>query len=132
MSGIIAIDFDGTIVEDAFPGIGELKPGAAEVLKRLKAEGYYLILWTCRSGKRLAEAAQFLGEHGIRFDKYNESCPANIELYSGEDTRKVYADLYIDDRGIYRPMPKWEDLYEMIHEYYLPTYADKVAMEGFL
>lgn len=129
---IIAIDFDGTIVEDRFPEIGNVKPGAKEVLTKLYKEGYYLILWTCRTDLRLAQAVKFLAENGIKFHQFNNSCPVNVEQFSGIDTRKVYADLYIDDKGLYQPLPSWDDLYEMIHQYYLPTYADKVALDGFL
>lgn len=127
MSKIIAVDFDGTIVEDRFPSIGKLRPGAKDVLKTLKTEGYYLILWTCRTEKRLAEAAQFLAENGIHFDAYNNSSPANVEQYSGLDTRKVYADLYIDDKSLLKPLPHWREIYGMIHER-LPTEADIWAM----
>src|ERR1035437_8997706 len=121
MNRILAIDFDGTIVKDEFPGIGKLMPGAKENLLKLKKEGYYLILWTCRTENRLAEAAQFLGYHGIHFDTYNNSCPANVEEYSGLDTRKIFANMYIDDKSMMRPLPHWDEIYEMIHER-LPTH----------
>ena len=47
---IIAIDFDGTIVEDAYPKIGKPRIFAFETLKRLQEDGHRLILWTYRSG----------------------------------------------------------------------------------
>lgn len=127
---IIAIDFDGTIVHDQFPGIGQMLPGAKETINQLKKEGYYIIIWTCRTGIRMAEAVEFLVREGVRFDKINESCPANVDLYSGCDTRKVYADLYIDDKGL-QCLPSWEEIYEMVHER-LPLYHDKVIQEGYL
>ncbi len=37
---IIAVDFDGTIVEDAYPGIGEPRIFAFETLKRLQQDGH--------------------------------------------------------------------------------------------
>jgi len=126
MSKILAIDFDGTIVEDRFPGIGNLIPGAKENIQKLKTEGYFLILWTCRTEKRLAEAAQFLGENGILFDKYNESSQANVDEFSGLDTRKIYADMYIDDKSRPKPMPAWDEIYNEVHER-LPTVADQWA-----
>ena len=49
---IIAVDFDGTIVEDAFPKVGEPMIFAFDTLKRLQSEGHRLILWTYRSGKK--------------------------------------------------------------------------------
>ena len=44
----LAIDFDGTIVEDAYPKIGKPNIFAFETLKKLQSEGYRLILWTYR------------------------------------------------------------------------------------
>jgi hypothetical protein len=129
---IIAIDFDGTIVEDRFPEIGDLKPGAVEAINQLYADGYTIIIWTCRTGINKARAVEFLAKAGIKWHYFNESSIANLKLHNFNDTRKVYADLYIDDRGLYRPMPQWKDIYEMIRAYYCPTYADKVGLEGFL
>jgi len=128
---IIAIDFDGTIVKDNYPQIGELKDNAVFVINKLKHEGYHLILWTSRTGFKLAQAVEFLTKNGITFHGYNESCPASLEKYGDIDTRKIYADLYIDDKILIRPVPEWTEIYEMIHQC-LPTYADKVAMEGYL
>lgn len=127
---IIAIDFDGTIVEDRFPQIGELRPGAVEAIQYFRQRGFYLILWTCRTDKRLAEAAQFCGENGLHFDAYNSSCPSNIDKFSGNDTRKVYADLYIDDKT-HAPLPSWPELVELINVRF-PSYADEVIREGYL
>lgn len=87
---IIAIDFDNTItLEGNYPVTGELNPLALEVIKELKKE-HTLILWTCREGIWLDEAVQLLHNKGIEFDYINE-CP--------EGTRKVIADVYIDDRA---------------------------------
>ena len=48
---IIAVDFDGTIVEHRFPAIGKERLFAFETLKALQRNGHLLILWTFRSGK---------------------------------------------------------------------------------
>jgi len=127
---IIAIDFDGTIVEDQFPCIGEMVEGAKEAINRLKEEGYYIIIWTCRSHIRLLEAIEWLAKQGIHYDKINESCPTNVERYSGIDTRKVYADIYIDDKMLGK-LPTWDEIYWIVRDL-LPSYADKVGREGFL
>ena len=113
---IIAIDFDGTIVADAYPAIGELKPGAKEVINRLRDEGYYIIIWTCRAGIRLLEAIEFLAKNGIRYHQINKNSPENIREYKGVDTRKVYADLYIDDKGI-GGLPDWSEIYQIVRSY---------------
>ena len=122
MQMILAIDFDGTIVADEFPHIGEMRAGAKEAINKLHDEGYYIIIWTCRTHARLQEAKQWLTDEGIRYHKINESCPASVEVYSGIDTRKVFANLYIEDRSIH-PLPPWHDIYNKIHEL-LPTHTD--------
>ena len=127
---IIAIDFDGTIVKDQFPAIGEMVEGAKEAINQLKKDGYYIIIWTCRSHVRLLEALEWLAKQGIHYDKINESCPANVEKYSGIDTRKIYADIYIDDKMLVK-LPTWDEIYWIVRDL-LPSYADKVARDGFL
>ncbi|HAW51174.1 MAG TPA: hydrolase, partial [Flavobacteriales bacterium] len=42
----IAVDFDGTIVEHAYPEIGKEMLFAFETLKALRDKGHKLILWT--------------------------------------------------------------------------------------
>lgn len=128
---IIAIDFDGTIVEDRYPEIGKLIGGAREVINKLYDEGYEIIIWSCRARVGKARAIEFLAKNGIKYHRFNESSPANLKQYNNVDTRKVYADLYIDDKGLMKPLPPWSEIYEMVHDR-VPTYSDKVAMEGFL
>ena len=100
---IIAVDFDGTLCKDRWPGIG--KPNtelfAALILakKELQAK---VILWTCRRGDLLSEAVAFCKEYGLKFDAINENLPEVIEWMHG-DSRKIYADLYIDDRNAIDP-----------------------------
>ena len=96
---IIAVDFDGTIVEDKYPKIGKLRENAIEVLKKLQEEGHYIILWTCRDGSELEEAVLFLNENGFVPDKINDHSDRMIELYPNSKSKKVYADIYIDDRN---------------------------------
>lgn len=95
MNNIIAIDFDGTIVENAFPDIGMEYPYAVNTIKLLKKRGYRVILWTCRSGKHFDAARKWLDERGLVFDAYNEHLPSDFE----DNGRKVFADVYIDDRS---------------------------------
>ena len=128
---IIAIDFDGTIVEDQFPAVGKMIPGAKENINKLKKEGYTIIIWTCRTGLDLAKAVLWLAENEIKYDYINESCKLNVAKYGGVDTRKIYASLYIDDRGLMRPLPHWDELYWYVHDM-VPTYGDKVGRDGFL
>ena len=96
---IYAIDFDGTIVEDRFPEIGEPKKERIEAIKRLQAYGAKIILWTCRTGKDLEAAVKWCEEHGLVFDAVNENLPETQKKWGG-DTRKVFCDLYIDDKNM--------------------------------
>ena len=111
---IIAVDFDGTLTMDRYPEIGSPKPYAVETMKRLKADGHYIILWTCRRGDRLEAAINWLLEQGIPFDRVNAHEPRNLALY-GDDTRKVYAHDYIDDKQV-GGLPTWPEIYDYITE----------------
>ncbi|GHC56113.1 BT0820 family HAD-type phosphatase [Ulvibacter litoralis] len=94
----IAVDFDGTIVDDEYPKIGKPKLFAFETLLKLQENGHRLILWTYRKGRALEEAVQFCKENGITFYAVNKSFPE--EEYDPEYSRKINADLFIDDRNI--------------------------------
>lgn len=94
----IAVDFDGTIVEHVYPKIGKPLPFAFEVLKELQKMGHEIILWTYRNGKELEEAVAFCKQNGLEFYAINKSFPD--EEYDGTMSRKIYADVYIDDRNI--------------------------------
>ncbi|QHI38550.1 hypothetical protein IMCC3317_39430 [Kordia antarctica] len=108
---LIAIDFDGTIVEDAYPKIGSPKIFAFETLKRLEKDGHRLILWTYRSGKRLKEAVAFCKENGIDFYAVNHSFPE--EIFEGKVSRKINADYFIDDRNI-GGFLGWGEIYQLL------------------
>ncbi len=108
---IIGVDFDGTIVEDAFPKIGKPRIFAFETLKKLQEDGHRLILWTYRSGGKLDEAVKFCEDNGVVFYAVNKSFPE--EEFDFTRSRKIYADLYIDDRNIGGVLG-WGEVYQMI------------------
>ncbi|WP_299228609.1 BT0820 family HAD-type phosphatase [uncultured Psychroserpens sp.] len=108
---VIAIDFDGTIVEDAYPKIGKPRIFAFETMKRLQQDGHRLILWTYRSGDKLDESVQFCRDNGIEFYAVNQSFPE--EKYDNKVSRKIYADIYIDDRNI-GGILGWGEVYQLI------------------
>ena len=96
---IIAIDFDGTLVKDRFPEIGEPIWDMVEAVWKLGFTDHELILWTSRVDKKLEEAVQWCIEHNLKFTSINSGTPGNISQY-GTDPRKVFADVYIDDRAV--------------------------------
>lgn len=95
---IVAVDFDGTIVTNKYPNIGEVNSRTVAYLKKMKSKGVKLILWTCRSGSHLTEAVEFCEGQGIQFDAVNDNLPEIKEKY-GNNSRKIFADFYIDDRA---------------------------------
>lgn len=103
---IIAIDFDGFIVENKYPKIGKPKIDIIYLIKSLKASGkFILILWTCRQGSKLDEAIKYCKDIGIEFDYINDNTKENIKKY-GFNSRKIYADYYLDDKNGCFMMPE--------------------------
>lgn len=105
----IAVDFDGTIVEDAYPSIGRPQLFAFETLRKLQDNGHRLILWTYRYGKSLDQAVSFCKEHGVEFYAVNKSFPE--EEFDTTYSRKINADLFIDDRN-FGGLKGWGEIYQ--------------------
>ena len=99
---IIAVDFDGCLIENAYPGIGDVIPETLDNLLLEQRDGAKIILWTCRRGEALAAAVDWCDKHGIKLDTINENLPEMIEFFGG-DTRKVFANEYWDDRAVRVP-----------------------------
>lgn len=95
---IYAIDFDGTIVENKFPGIGAINPEAEQFIRQLKANGDKWILYTMREGRLLDEAIDFLYGKGLAPDAANDNLPELCEAFKN-NPRKVFANVYIDDHN---------------------------------
>ncbi len=110
---VIAVDFDGTIVEHKYPSIGRELPFATETLKKLAEEGHRLILWTVREGRLLEEAVAFCRERGLEFYAVNRDYPEEEKGQNNHFSRKLKADLWIDDRNL-GGLPDWGTIYEMI------------------
>jgi ribonucleotide monophosphatase NagD (HAD superfamily) len=111
---IIAVDFDGTLHTGKYPEIGAPAPYAVEVMQKLKAEGHYLIIWTCRENETQTQAVNWLLEKGIPFDRINEHKTGSYEQY-GYKARKVYAHLYIDDKQV-GGLPTWNEIYDYVQQ----------------
>ncbi len=109
---IIAVDFDGTIVNHEFPRIGKEIPFAIDTLKRIQlSHEHQLILWTVREGELLNEAVEFCRSRGLEFYAVNNNYPEEIKKTN--EPRKLKADLFIDDRNL-GGMPDWGVIYRMI------------------
>ena len=96
---ILAVDFDGTLVENKFPSIGPPDYVVASTVKAYQAAGWKIILWTCRTDDMLQEAIDFCREQlDLEFDAVNDNLP-EVRQYFGGNTRKVFANMYWDDRN---------------------------------
>ena len=111
----IAVDFDGTIVRHRYPAIGEEKPFAVATLRMLLEEHHKLILWTVREGQLLDDAVEWCRKRGIEFYAINKDFPEEDRDRNPDFTRKLKADLFIDDRNI-GGLPDWGTIYRMVHE----------------
>jgi len=109
---LIAVDFDGTIVEHAYPEIGDEMIFAFATLKELQKKGHRLILWTYREGDYLQQAVEYCASNGMEFFAVNENYPG--EMKEGNYSRKILADIFIDDRNI-GGFPGWSEVWEMLH-----------------
>ena len=110
---VIAVDFDGTVVEHKYPAIGKEMPFAFATLKELQKRGHRLILWTFRHGKTLDEAVQYCKQNGVEFYAINRSFPEE-KFDSAEASRKIDCDLFIDDRNV-GGFLGWGEVFRLIH-----------------
>ncbi|MDD5856471.1 MAG: hypothetical protein SPE53_06430 [Prevotella sp.] len=119
---IIAVDFDGTIVEHRYPEIGRERPFAIETLKMLIADHHRLILWSVREGQLLEDAVKWCKDRGVEFYAVNKDYPEEKGTENNNHfSRKLKVDLFIDDRNI-GGLPDWGTIYQMIT--YNKTYPD--------
>ena len=112
----IAVDFDGTIVEHAYPKIGKELPFATETLRQLISEHHRLVLWTVREDDLLQEAIDWCKERGVEFYAVNRDYPEEEKEKNNHFSRKLKVDLWIDDRNI-GGLPDWGTIYRMIKEH---------------
>lgn len=98
---IYAVDFDGTLCVSVFPEIGAPNMLLINHLIKRRKQGNKIILWTCRVGERLEEAVNWCRDKGLEFDAVNNNLQEMIE-YWGNNPRKVFADVYIDDKAIHK------------------------------
>lgn len=111
-SKVIAVDFDGTIVEHEYPRIGKEMLFAFATLKELNKKGHKLILWTIRTGQLLDEAVEFCKKNGVEFYAVNKNYPE--EEMDANISRKLNADIFIDDRNV-GGFIGWSNIWQVLH-----------------
>lgn len=112
----IAVDFDGTIVEHQYPDIGKEMLFAFHTLKELEKRGARLILWTFRAGKELDDAIEYCRKNGVEFYAVNNSYPE--EVFDQSISRKIDADIFIDDKNI-GGFPGWSEIWQILNPFEL-------------
>jgi hypothetical protein len=112
---VIAVDFDGTIVEHRYPEIGPELPFATETLRMLIRDRHQLILWSVREGRLLDEAIQWCRHRGVEFWAVNRDFPEENVERNEHFSRKLKVDLFIDDRNL-GGLPDWGTIYQMISQ----------------
>ena len=117
----IGIDFDGTLVSWNFPLVGK-DIGAAKVCRGLVKKGVKIILYTMRNKEFLDDAVKWCKDNDIKLYGVNEN-PSQ----TWSDSRKVHADIYIDDQALGcplkedksisdRPFVDWEKVRKVLEE----------------
>ena len=110
---VIAVDFDGTIVEHMYPKIGNEIPFATDTLKELIKDGHQLILWSVREDGLLQEAVDWCHRRGVDFWAVNKDYPEEERSKNNHFSRKLKADMFIDDRNV-GGLRDWGTIYQMI------------------
>lgn len=124
----IAVDFDGTIVEHRYPEIGNEIPFATDTLKMLIEDRHKLILWSVREGKLLDDAVEWCRQRGVEFYAVNRDFPEEDENKNKHFSRKLKADVWIDDRNV-GGLPDWGTIYNMItnHKTYEQVMTEELS-----
>lgn len=117
---IIAVDFDGILCENAFPDIGKPNYEVISLVQQLIDKGHEVVLWTTRNGEELVNAVDWCGHYGLHFNNVNGPALSNREEYRDRyptESRKIYADVYIDDHNLEYISEKSFDANEWILKY---------------
>jgi len=119
---VVCVDFDGTLCEFAYPGIGDPKPGAKEALQAFRDMGYHVIIYSCRTckwypelfaapgevldmnRKCITDMIAWLKKHDIPYDEIDDGSKG-----------KPMGDYYIDDKGV-RFDNNWPDIQRFVEE----------------
>lgn len=111
----LLVDFDGTLVEHQWPAIGPMMKNADVVMKRLYSAGHTIIIWTARSDeKAVSEAKAWMAMKGIQYHAFNETPKHLLARYGGQESRKIHADIVVEDHQVGGLPSDWEDIYQVL------------------
>ena len=115
---VIGIDFDGTIVTDKYPEIGDPIPGAIETINKWFNDGFWIVIHSCREGQAEKNMIKWLDKYEFKRHTVNENLPWRIKKYGG-DTRKISLDINIDDKNIERCIAGIDEKYWILMREYI-------------
>lgn len=103
MPFVLAVDYDDTLFENAFPEKGDPKDDIINKVKEFQDNGAEIVLWTCREGEKLQDAVDACSEQGLKFDAVNANAPSVIAYMEDKEDifaqHKINADFYVDDKA---------------------------------
>jgi hypothetical protein len=127
---IIAIDFDGTIIQwqkDAHLLKDFVLMPNAKVVLDWMYQNFFCILWTCRDNESLQNALSFLARNNIKFHAINQNAP----FVDFETSAKIYFDFCADDKCCYCEID-WLQIKQFLQDKFLSieeTVVDRVIIE---
>lgn len=105
---IVAVDYDDTLFD--FHGTGESYEMVQQLVRDLHSIGCKIIIWS--GSENINDMNIYLRENNIPWDLINENLIIGGKWASGKDSRKVYANVYIDDRSGLRQV--YNDLTKLV------------------
>jgi len=112
----LAIDFDATIATEKFPDVGALLPGAKKWINHFYDLGYIITIWTCREigTDDYFKAVKFLADNEIKYHYFNDNSPERQLYFLGQNSRKIGADVYFDDKAFKCTGDNWDEFAEYV------------------
>lgn len=107
---VVAVDYDDTLFD--FHGTGGSYEMVKQLVRDLHAIGCKIIIWS--GSENVNDMVIYLREQNIPWDLINEDLVVNGNWVSGKNSRKVYANVYIDDRAGLKQV--YNDLTKLVKE----------------
>ena len=92
---IVAVDYDDTLFD--FHKTGNSYEMVKQLVRDLHSIGCKIIIYT--GSENINDIDNYLRQNNIPWDLINENLQINGNWASGKNSRKVYANVYLDDRA---------------------------------
>jgi hypothetical protein len=108
---VVCVDYDDTLYD--FHKVGASYDLVKQLVRDLKSINCTIIIWT--GSENINDIDIYLREQNVPWDSINENVTVNGNWVSGKDSRKVYGNVYIDDRaGLYQV---YTELSNLVNKY---------------